>query len=256
MIDVEFFLMSFKNAFVYRSSVIFSILGSVFWVLVQIALWSFIYQGEPEMITYMTAYVIVANIVGMFYSRDMMTMIGGKVASGNFAYDLIRPVNIITMSYRTLLGSLTSGLILRALPQVLIFLPVLIKSVALSNILPSLAAILIGHFLYIILYALLGFLAFIVIEIWPFRRLLDDTIRFVSGSVVPLALFPTWLQRLSDFLPFKYLYDFPLRLLLNQLEGSDVIKGLLISAAWTAALGILLLLSYRSAVNKCTVQGG
>lgn len=248
--------MSFKNAFVYRSSVIFSIIGSVFWVLVQIALWSFIYQDEPSMISYMTAYVIVANIVGMFYSKDMMTLIGGKVASGNFAYDLIRPVNIIVMSYQTLLGTLTSGLFLRVLPQVLIFSPVLLGSITFTNLLPFAVAVFLGHFLYVILYSLLGFLAFIVIEIWPFRRLLDDTIRFVSGAVIPLALFPAWLRVLSDFLPFKYLYDFPLRLLLGEVSGADLVTGMLISVFWVVLLGSLLLLSYRSAVNKCTVQGG
>ena len=253
---MEFFIMSFKNAFVYRSSVLFSIISSVFWVLVQIALWNFIYQGQSEMIGYMTAYVIVANIIGMFYSRDMMALIGGKVASGNFAYDLIRPINIVTMSYKTLLGTLASGLMLKALPQILIFMPVLLRSVVFSNFIPCLTAIVLGHFLYVLLYSLLGFLAFIVIEIWPFRRLLDDTIRFVSGAVIPLAIFPSWLQVLSDFLPFKYLYDFPLRLLLNQLSGDDIIRGLVISTIWVIALGILLLLSYRSAVNKCTVQGG
>jgi len=256
MKPMEFFLMSFRNTFVYRSSVIFQIFSSIFWVLVQIALWSYIYKGEPDMITYMTAYVILSNFIKLLYSQDMITMIGGKVSSGNFAYDLIRPVNIIVMSYQTLLGRLASGLILQVLPQVLIFLPVLIRSVSFDNILPSLAAVLLGHFLYVILYALLGFLAFIVIEIWPFRRLLDDTIRFVSGAVIPLALFPPLLQNVSDYLPFKYLFDFPLRLLLNQLRGADAVRGLLISAAWTIALGILLLLSYRSAVNKCTVQGG
>lgn len=253
---MEFFWISFKNAFVYRSSVIFSILGSLFWVLVQIALWTFIYQNEQSMVEYMTAYVILANIIKIFYSREMATLIGGKVITGNFAYDLLRPVNLITMSYRILLGKLTSTVLMRAVPQALIFFPIITKSLNFANFLPFLISVIIGHFLFAILYSLVGFFAFIVIEIWPFKRVLEDTIRFVSGSVIPLALFPTWLQIISNFLPFKYLFDFPLRLLLNDLSTAEVINGLSISVVWLVALGSLLLSSYRSAVNKCTVQGG
>lgn len=253
---VEFFWISFKNAFVYRSSVIFSILGSLFWVFVQIALWTYIYRGTEQMIEYMIAYVILANMIKIFYSKEMGNMIGGKVSSGNFVYDLLRPTHLITMSYQLLLGKLASNVLMQAVPQALILFPLIHRSLHFANLLPFFIAVIIGHFLFVILYALVGFLAFVVIEIWPFGRLLEDTIRFVSGSVIPLALFPGWLQTLSAFLPFKYLFDFPLRLLLDDVSTAEVIHGLSISVVWLVALGSLLLFSYNSAINRCTVQGG
>ena len=89
---MSFFYISFKNSFVYRSSVIFSISGSIFTMLITIALWTFVYQHDIDKIRYMITYVIFSNIIRLFYSGAMSDAIAGKVTSGAFAIDLIRPL--------------------------------------------------------------------------------------------------------------------------------------------------------------------
>ena len=80
---------SFRNALAYRSTVIFALFTHIVWVLTQIALWRFIYRDEPDMITYMTAYIIFSTLIGIFYSPKICDMIADKVASGDFSYDLM-----------------------------------------------------------------------------------------------------------------------------------------------------------------------
>lgn len=253
---MEFIKISIKNLFVYRSSVFFSIIGSIIWVFVQITLWSYVYQSNTEELEYMTVYVIFSSLFTLIYSKDMAQLIGGKVSSGNFVYDLLRPTNLIILSYESLLGRLISNIAIKGIPQILIFLPILIRSAPYYNIPYVLCSLIIGHLLYVILYSLIGLLAFLVIEIWPFIRLLDDTIRFLSGAIVPLSLFPRWIQNISSMLPFRYLYFFPLRLLLNEMDGREALSGLINALLWLLISGCILLISYKVAVNKCIVQGG
>ena len=256
---MSFIKIAFKNSFVYRPSVIFNIIGSVFSMLITMALWVFVYQHESNMISYMIAYTIFSRIIGMFYSGGMSDAIAGKVTSGAFSIDLIRPVNFIGMHYFQLLGSMFSSLIMRGIPVITIFLPLLIANASINNpicILFSIITVVLGHFMYIIIYSLIGFMAFSFLEIWPFNRLMNDTIRFLSGSFIPLALFPGWLGTLANMLPFRFLYSFPLELLIGHVEAKAIIFNFIILILWIAILGTLLLLTYKRTINKCTVQGG
>lgn len=256
---MDFFLISFKKAFVYRVSVVFELISSVFSILIQIALWKYLYASNTEMIKYMTAYTIISNIIKIFYSKKMADIIADKVSKGTFAIDLIKPINFFSVNYFSVLGEVVAKLIIRALPICIVFLPTLIKVVHINNyLMPILGviAVILGHFLNIILYALLGFMAFKYIEIWPFSRVLSDTIRLLSGAFIPLSLFPKYLKTISDVLPFKFLYSFPLRLILGNIQGIEILQNFFILAVWLMALILLLILIYNKAIDKCTVQGG
>jgi ABC-2 type transport system permease protein len=232
---MSFFLTSFKNSFVYRSSVIFNIIGSVCWILISIALWTFVYQHNPDKISYMISYVILSNIIGMFYTNGMSSAIAGKVTSGAFAIDLIRPVNFISTQYFQLLGRTCSSLIMRGMPIIIIFMPLLSRNAGFNSpiyILCAVISVVLGHFLYIIIYSLIGFMAFTFLEIWPFNRLMDDTIRFLSGSFIPLALFPGWLGTLANLLPFRFMYSFPLQLLIGDVSTDSIISNFIILIIW------------------------
>jgi ABC-2 type transport system permease protein len=83
---------------VYRWSVLFSIIGSVLLIAINLMLWRFLYRGNPDATSYMVKYTIFSNIIAMFYSDRIADMIGEKVASGNFVLDVIKPVNFLGMS--------------------------------------------------------------------------------------------------------------------------------------------------------------
>lgn len=256
---MSFALISFKNSFVYRSSVIFSVIGSIFTMLITIALWTFVYQHEADMISYMITYTILSSIIGMLYSGGMSGAISDKVTSGAFAIDLIRPVNFIAMHYYQLLGGMCSSFIMRGLPVIIIFFPLLVMNATLNApiyLVCAIIAVVLGHFMYIIIYSLIGFMAFTFLEIWPFNRLMNDTIRFLSGSFIPLALFPSWLGTLANILPFRFLYSFPLELMIGNIDSNTILFNFTILFLWLVILGLLLLLTYKKAINKCTVQGG
>lgn len=256
---MSIFRISLKNAFAYRGSVIFNIVGSVFQIFISIALWRYVYSYDPQMIDYMILYVVLSNIIGLVYNKGMSSEIGSKVTDGSFALELVRPVNFLYLGYMRMLGRIVADIAMKGLPLMVIFIPLTIvrwNMIHYQYFLFFVLVVLIGHFLFSVLFALIGFISFICFEIWPFERLMSDTIRFISGSFIPLALFPEWLQRLSCVLPFRYLYSFPIELLLGTISYGEIIRNLYIMVAWLAVLFLILVLLFRKAVNIFVVQGG
>jgi ABC-2 type transport system permease protein len=251
-----FFRIVFKNSLVYRWPIVFSVLGSVFFIAVNLMLWRFLFRNDAVMITYMTRYTILSNIVAMFYTRGIANRIGDKVTSGAFVIDLVRPINFFTMSWQIELANMCSTLLMRGLPVVLIYLPFLIDGSIWHNVPAAILAVGLGHTLFLLIYSLLGFAAFILIEIWPFGRLLDDTIRLFAGGFIPIAFLPNGLKGLANLFPFRFLYSFPLELLLGSAEMSSIINKFSLFFVWVITFAVLNSIMYRLALSKTVVQGG
>ena len=192
----------------------------------------------------------------MFYTTYIATTLGEKVSTGAFVTDLIRPINLFTMSWQIEFAGICSRFLMRGLPVVLVYLPFLISNAGYYNVFAVLIAVALGHALHILLYSLLGFAAFILIEVWPFRRLMDDTIRLLAGGFIPLAILPAFLGKIADVLPFRFLYSFPLELLFGKADMSRAAGNFAVMLAWIGALGLLNMLMYRQALRKAVVQGG
>lgn len=249
--------MAFRSAFAYKSSVFFLFFGSVISILAQIALWNFLYAADPAKRTYMTAYVVLSTVINFFYYGNVAKYVEAKVRSGDLAVDLLRPVNPITVFWSIALGNILSSLALRGLPILLVFSYAFFgQGITLWKLCLFLLALLAGHVLFTLIYICLGYLAFVTFAIWPFFRLVNDTIRFLSGSVIPLTLFPPFLQTLSWFTPFRFLYTFPIDLLIGSLPAGEILLNFTVMAVWILAFAGLLALASRQAEKRLVVQGG
>lgn len=254
---MKFFAISLKNAMVYRWQMIFSIIGSILFIAINILLWRFLYSGNDAMIIYMTQYTIVSNIIAMFYIKGISERIGGKVSTGAFVTDLIRPINLFTMAWQMELAGAFSRFIMKGLPVIVIYLPLLFRNASYHNIPLVLLSILLGHVLYVLIYSLLGFSAYILIEIWPFKRLVDDTIRLLAGSFIPLEILPESLRNIANILPFRFLFSFPMELLFQKnVNVHDLYHNFLILLIWILIFAVLNVVMYKRALNKAVVQGG
>jgi ABC-2 type transport system permease protein len=104
--------------------------------------------------------------------------------------------------------------------------------------------------------ALIGSLAFFlesstaIFEIWLVAFSL------LSGYLVPLSLFPPWLQRVSDVLPFRYTVAFPVEATLGMLHGGALLQNLAIQWAYVVATAAGALLVWRAGVKRFGAFGG
>ena len=76
------------------------------------------------------------------------------------------------------------------------------------------------------------------------------------GIIVPIPFFPLWMKKISDFLPFKFIGDFPYRAYsgnIGILEGRTLLIG---SFTWMIIALIFGYLLSKYALKKAVIQGG
>ena len=88
------------------------------------------------------------------------------------------------------------------------------------------------------------------------NRLAAPAIFFFSGIVIPLPLFPDWMQRLTEVLPFRGLIDTPFRIYMGVLTGSAAALALMHQIAWTIVFISLGRMMLMRGVRRLVVQGG
>lgn len=231
--------------------------GSIFSIVAQIAVWSFVFNQNYNMIQYMIQYVIISRVLSILYENRITAMIGDKITTGDFAIDLIKPANPVLTFWSTSLGAVLASLLIKGTPILLIFSPMLFYlKLTLSKIILFILFCSMGFVLSNLIYILVGYLAFIVLEVWPFRRLVDDTIKLLSGAVVPLTFFPDWLSILAKLAPFHFMYSLPIRILLEDLPRNELMLDFVVLLAWNFVFLLGLRLVYRLAVKYSIVQGG
>ena len=78
----------------------------------------------------------------------------------------------------------------------------------------------------------------------------------LSGLVIPIVFFPPFLQTISNFLPFKYISDFPFRIYAGNIPINEVLTGIIVQVIWVIILIFIgkILMKYIS--KRMTVQGG
>lgn len=248
---------SFKNAFAYKVTFFTSLIGIIITILAQMAVWRFVYSKDADMLVYMTNYVIISNILGILYSDRIIMPLGEKIRNGNYVMDLLKPIETVSFIWGMSSGQMLAGLFNQVLPTAVIFLPFLITiQYNIQNLLWFLVVCILNFILISLIFIIVGFLAFIVIEVWPFHYFTTETIRLLSGSIIPIALFPSWMSKLVSFTPFPFIYSFPLRIILEDLTLKEITYNLFILVIWIIVLSMVLRVIQNIAVRKSIVQGG
>ena len=103
---------------------------------------------------------------------------------------------------------------------------------------------------------ILGLLSMITMNIrninWGYNALL----RFFSGQMVSLWIFPSALGVISDFLPFRCIYAIPMSIYIGNYAGIDMLRELGVQFTWILVLGLLSRLLMKRVFARVMIQGG
>jgi ABC-2 type transport system permease protein len=76
-----------------------------------------------------------------------------------------------------------------------------------------------------------------------------------SGQMAPLPFLPTSLRIIATFLPFRWMLDFPVRLMMGRLTPHEIVTGLFMQALWVGIAGTICSLVWRKGVRGYTAVG-
>jgi ABC-2 type transport system permease protein len=88
------------------------------------------------------------------------------------------------------------------------------------------------------------------------ERIVAAVTTFLSGFIVPITFFPTWLERVARALPFAAVLQIPVDIFLGHRTGASLGRGLALQAWWAVVvLGAGRIVLAR-ATRRLVVQGG
>jgi ABC-2 type transport system permease protein len=88
------------------------------------------------------------------------------------------------------------------------------------------------------------------------NSLIGPIIIVFSGALVPLPLFPDWMQPALRLQPFAGLLDIPLRIYSGHLGAPDALAALARQAVWVIVLVALGRLLMARVMSRLQAQGG
>ena len=255
--------MKLLTGLAYRFEVFASVGTNLILMLASVFLWKAAYSGGTQQVNALnlqdlTTYTILSIMLSSVYVCGVQDTIYRKIRDGQIVTDFYRPIPLLACYLADDIGGMLSALINKVLPLFLfaaLFFGVPWPSSGISLLL-FIPCCLISYGILWLLSALVGLIAFWVMEIGNMGMVKDSIVRVLSGSIVPLWFFPESVQTVSKFLPFQYTYQTPLGIYIGNIGTREALAAMGIQFIWIAVLFMLLAAGWKRTKTKTLIQGG
>lgn len=251
-----------QQAIAYRITTFFNVGLTFIWVIILYYLWRAAYAGRAsiaglswdEMRTYVVIAYGINALVGWRTGTAMMT----TIRTGDIVFEMVRPLNYCTTQLARALGfTAVEGAISMIFTLVigLIFLDIR-PPASIGAALLFLIALIIGFLTKVLVVFLVSLLTFWTLNGMGLMWSQQAIMQILSGTIVPLALMPGWLQIIAGVLPLRGIVSTPLQLYLGKTTGWDAVGLLGLQVIWLVVLWVVSNLAWRRAFRVVEIQGG
>lgn len=250
----------FAEAVAYRAEFVVWLLSTNM-PLVMLALWSAVVRdgpvgrfGQAEL----TSYFLCALIVRLLTGAWVIWELNFEIRQGTLAYRLLRPIhplvayaceNIAAMPLRIVLSlPIAAALLLTVGKDHLTHDPLLVA------IFPI--AVFGAWLITFLAMAIVGALAFWLESATSLFEVWLGLFGVFSGYLVPLELFPPWVQAIARALPFRYMLAFPAEMLTGMLPRPRALADLAVQWLFVVALYAGARTAWRLGLRRFAAYGG
>ena len=248
--------------FAYRNTMLLFLGVSIVQIFMLKKVWGALYAARPGVLAIPLAdlivYLTIANlIVWSFPTQIVSRYLRERIREGSVVFDLVRPVGFVPPLVAQLVGTLGGALLI-----IVIALPVVALAGSLSLPAGAQAAgmfavsLLCAYGIAGLLSMMLSMVAFWTLEIDGLTMLYVLVASFLSGALVPVAVFPGALRTVVEWLPFQATTYVPASIYVGSLAGSEAWRAIGLQLAWVVILGLAAALMWRRAMRRVVVQGG
>jgi ABC-2 type transport system permease protein len=226
-----------------------------------VALWNTVYAigGQEAMAGFRLSQVIwyLAMTETMILSGSrVFDEISEAVRSGDLAYTLARPYSYLGFQIARSLGSTFPRMLLNFVVASLVVLPFTrCVETSLPGVLGFLVLATLGALLDATIAVLIGLGAFFIEEVRPLHWIYSKLLMSVGGMFLPLDMFPAWLRRISNVLPFRLIIYAPARTFVA-FDVDLFRRALAGQIVYIAILAVILTLAWRRGQRRVVVHGG
>ncbi len=262
----ELIKLNFKVSFQYKWTMAISVFCQPILLIINIALFKSIYAyndttsikgyGFEQMVWYYTAYYVILSFVW----NGITNQISRKILTGQLASDLLKPISVFRAMLASAIGSRLVALLIEFFPGMVIYSLIVFPSfLTLKSFLSFLIIAFLGFVLNYMYSFLLGMSAMIIKNNMSINAIREVLQAIVGGGLIPLEFMPVWLNRIFDFLPFKYIIYWPIQFFLNRVED-DMLGTLIrvggIQLIWIIAFYVAIKILWKRLIKKFCAAGG
>jgi len=252
----------FRVLLQYRASALAGFITQLFWGVIRMMIFTAFYQSttapQPMTLRETIIYVWLGQALLLLLPWNLDRDIHQLIRSGNVAYELVRPIDLYWLWFVRSMAMRFAPVVLRATPMFVV--AGLLLGLDVPPTWSSLAAFIGSLFGAFILSSAITTLVSVTM-FWTISgegivRFLPTLAVIFSGLVIPLPLFPDWIQPLFNVLPFRGLMDIPFRLYMAHIPPIQAPGLILHQLVWSAALILLGRFLVGRGVRRVVVQGG
>ncbi|WKZ30808.1 MAG: ABC-2 family transporter protein [Candidatus Dojkabacteria bacterium] len=246
----------------YRLKIFSWMLADILQPLIFAYLWSSVarYQGNVDQAVEVFSYFFFFMIVTRIAQDWSIFSVTDSIMNGEFGQHLLRPVN-----YMFMYGGRSAGL---KLFRLAIFLPValaisfawrdrLIVDMNLERAIGLLFAIVIAIGANYMIGHIFALAAFYMENVRGIRTMFVNTLSLVTGEYIPIALLVSGVLLLIwEYLPFRYIYSFPVEILIGNVDRDGIFRGLLIGGAYLSFSVVFYKIFIKKALSRYETEGG
>ncbi len=250
----------------YKMSYISGIICQIAFGFLYIMLYqTFFDNGVPQnfSLQQMSSYVWLGQIffACMCFVDVCKKEITAPIVNGDVGYQMVKPVNIYAYWFMQVFSKPTCAAIMRGAP-LFIFAVLLPKGYGISLPASPLSAVL------FVLAMLLGIVLLTALRMWCYYLVLFTMdsrgvfftvgafFSLLSGAVIPIPLMPDGVQKVLDFMPFRYVNDMPYRVYMGNIGLTSAIIQIGIQLVWIVVLVAVGAVLINKKSQKLVVQGG
>lgn len=246
-----------KAQLAWRADVIFNMIFTITKVLFAYLLWGIIFRDRETVGQFtfhgMLSYYVVSSFLSQLeMSGGISSEIHDRIRNGTFSKYMVIPVGIERYFMAMELGGVLFYAAFDLIAAVIWIFVFRIRFVAAADgwiILCAVAMAVLGMVFMVQLNYFLGLLTLKYQGIGTFLMIKNNLVALVTGSIVPLALFPEAAVSVMRLLPFYYVTYLP-AMLFTGMCGEEAVTGIAVIVCWCVAVQLLIDIAWKKYLRK------
>ncbi|MDE7310755.1 MAG: ABC-2 family transporter protein [Eubacterium sp.] len=246
-----------KTQLVWRADVIFNMIFTITKILFAYLLWGMVYQNKEVVGQFtfhaMLSYYIVSSFLSQLeMSEGISSEIHDRIRNGTFSKYMVIPVGIQKYFMAMELGIVLFYIVFDFIAAVVWIFVFQIQFVFATNVLLILCAMIMAILGMIFMVQLNYFLGLLTLKyqgIGTFLMIKNSLVALVTGSIMPLVLFPEMIVKMMRLLPFYYVTYLPAMLFTGRCR-EETVTGIAVISCWCLLMQLLIHAVWKKYLRK------
>ncbi len=204
----------------------------------------------------MVWYIMITEWIILSVPRDFILRMEEEAHDGSIAYSLMRPISFIWVRVAEGLGATLVSLIINGVCGcAFAFFLTYNCPLRMKDFLFVLPLVTLAAFLELLLETIIALTAFWVFESRPFFWIYQKIMFVLGGLILPLTLYPVWLQMVAKCTPFSIMLFGTARMALHSSSNAGVLN-IQLMFFWILVSIVFLFFIFEKCRRQIEVGGG